>query len=478
MAAPALLVNSFKGLAMNLRDNGIFKFDYQFPVYNFFFPNQGKNITTEKAEEALLNVNNKISSRALYFHIPFCETICTFCPFTRGAYKDQRMVDEYVDALVREIEIKSTLVDYSRVPVRSVFFGGGTPSLMSPDNIIRIGETIKSKFNITPDCEFSFEIEIKSLTKEKVQAMKDIGVTHPRFGLQTFDPKWRKLFNLTSTLEQISETAEILNGNFKRVLFDILYGMNGQDEEDIIRDLEKAVALGTSNIDIYPIDNVMTQSKLHKSLRNNGDAITTATRKFSMNMLVDAYMRSKGFMPHNGHGYVRTDNVTSSVVTDEYSFIYHEHVYGYADHDLHGFGVNAVSSLRGHVITNTSGRQKYIQSIRDGVIPMTVSSHPGILDEMKPLILRLPYHGVVDKSRVSMVEIPFGLREKIEKLKEYQLIVEDDNFLTLTKLGWYSYTNIMYWLMPEADQNAMKRMITEQLTVPGKFIAKKELMYV
>ncbi|NEG64841.1 radical SAM protein (plasmid) [Pantoea agglomerans] len=464
---------------MNIKDNGLFKFDYQFPVYNFFFPNQGKNISSEILSDVLSQSNEKVSSRALYFHVPFCETICTFCPFTRGAYKDAELVNQYTRALIKEIEIKSEYNDYKAVPVRSIFFGGGTPSLLSPENIAQIGEAIRKHFTLSDDCEFSFEIEIKSLDEEKVSAMKHIGVTHPRFGLQTFNPVWREIFNITSTLDQVNFAAETLNNNFNTVLFDILYGMNGQDEEDIIRDLEKAVSLGTSNIDIYPIDNVMTQAKMHKAIQKKGMPVTSATRKFTMNMLVDAYMRSKGFMPHNGHGYFRTDNSTSDVVTQDYSFIYHEHVYGYADHDLHGFGVNAVSSLRGHVITNTSGRNKYIKSVlTDNFVPSTISQHPGILDEMKPLILRLPYHGQIEKSKVSMAQIPFVLQEKISQLKTHQLISEDSEKIYLTKTGWYWYTNIMYWLMPEADQLAMKRFITEQLEIPGKFIAKKELMYV
>lgn len=463
---------------MNIKENGLFKFDYQFPVYNFFFPNQGKSIANLSLEDVLSNSNKNIKSRALYFHIPFCETICTFCPFTRGAYKDAELVDKYTEMLIKELEIKSNFNDYKAIPVRSIFFGGGTPSLLSPENIFRIGETIKKHFNLSEGCEFSFEIEIKSLTEEKVNALKEMGVTHPRFGLQTFNPEWRKLFNLTSTFEQIEFASEILNKNFNNVLFDILYGMNGQDEEDIIRDLEKAIDLGTTNIDIYPIDNVMTQAKLHKAIQNRELPLTTATRKFTMNMLVDAYMRSKGFMPHNGHGYFRCKNVTNEVVTDEYSFIYHEHVYGYSDHDLHGFGVNAVSSIREHVITNTSSRNKYLTSLEKGEVMATISKHPPILDEMKPIILRLPYHGVISKDKVKMNQIPFALQEKIEILIQNKLIIDTGGSFYLTKLGWYWYTNIMYWLMPEADQVAMKRFITEQLNTPGKFIAKKELMYV
>ncbi len=90
--------------------------------------------------------------------------------------------------------------------------------------------------------------------------MRDIGVTHLRFGLQTF--------NLTSTLKQIAETAALATRYCPYQTCDLLYGFNGQDEMDLIDDLEKAVALGTTNIDIYPIDNVMTQVILHRAIEN------------------------------------------------------------------------------------------------------------------------------------------------------------------------------------------------------------------
>lgn len=104
-------------------------------------------------------------------------------------------------------------------------------------------------------------------------------------------------------MAQIQYAARALNAAFPHVSFDIIYGMNGQDEEDIISDLEQAIALGTTNIDIYPINNVSTQPKLHKHIKDTNLGVTSATRKFTMNILIDAYMRSRGFMPHNGHGY-------------------------------------------------------------------------------------------------------------------------------------------------------------------------------
>nr|BET98706.1 heme anaerobic degradation radical SAM methyltransferase ChuW/HutW [Xenorhabdus sp. TCT-1] len=464
---------------MKLINNGAIKFDYQFPIYNFFFPNQTYNSfsgSEDSVSRILGNANSGVKSRALYFHIPFCESICTFCPFTKGLYKNREVIDRYVKALINEVEYKSRFIDYRKIPVRAIFFGGGTPSLLSPENIIDIGNTIKKHFDLSHLQEFSFELSINSVTQEGVDALKEIGVTHTRFGLQTMDTMWRKLFNLTASVDTIEKSSHLLVSNFDYVLCDIIYGMHGEDEEVIISDLDRAIALGLSNVDIYPINNVVTSSKLHKSVRDYTDSITSATRKFSMKLLIDLHMRNKGFMPHNGHGYVR-DNVTDQVITDSYSFIYHEHVYGYGDHDFLGFGINAISSLRGHVITNTTGREKYIESMNKDIYLCKISQHDELLDEMKPLILRLPYHGYVDKSQVKMDLVPDQLYSRLSELIDSGLIVDDTNSFRLTKLGWYWYGNIMFYLMPEAEQAILKKIVHEELKTPGKFMSKKEIIY-
>lgn len=95
---------------------------------------------------------------------------------------------------MKEIEIKPKMVDFHAVPVRAIFFGGGTPSILSAENIRAIWAAIHRYFDLSKLVEFSFEIEVKSLNDDKISVLQDIGVTHPRFGLQTFSPLWRKLF--------------------------------------------------------------------------------------------------------------------------------------------------------------------------------------------------------------------------------------------------------------------------------------------
>ncbi|EJF82655.1 hypothetical protein [Bartonella rattimassiliensis] len=111
-------------------------------------------------------------------------------------------------------------------------------------------------------------------------------------------------------------------------------------------------------------------------------------------------------------------------------------------------------------------------------MPANVSKHSPILDEIKPIILRLPYHGLVRKSLIKMNLVPNTIFSKLDVLLSNNLIVEDNDSWQLTKLGWYWYINIMFWLMPEEDQHILKAFIAKKLDETGRFIAKKELMYV
>lgn len=462
-------------MELNLINDPVYKFDAQFPVYNFFFPSQ-INIDKQLDIESILPiVNQGISSRALYFHFPFCETICSFCPFTRGMYKDKDEITRYVDCIIDEIKLKATMLDLHEVPVESIFFGGGTPSLLEYEHIMQIGKAIHDHFDLSKLREFCFEIEVKSINARKVEALKAIGVTHPRFGLQTFDLEWRENFDLTATIEDLENAAKLLNANFEHVSFDVLYGMHGQSVDALKVDLDKAISLGTKNIDIYPIDNVMTQAKLHKKIARKEYPITTAKEKFHMRLEVDKYMRSRGFMPHNGHGYVKA-HVTDDTVTDEYSFVYHEHVYGYSDKDILGFGVNAVSSVKEHVFTNCSGREQYIRSIREGKIPCSISRHHKIMDLVKPLLLRLTYHGRVDKQQSNIDRLPIAFIQKFDELIEAGLIAQDDKSYFLTKDGWNWYTNITYYLMPDSEKDYIGQFIYSELDKPGKTLVVDEVM--
>ncbi len=468
---------------MKLLNDGLIKFDRQLPIFNWFYPLQFEHVTNIPAEQKLAMYgtldSSKVRSRAFYFHIPFCETICSFCPFIRGTYHGNEIVERYTQALIREIEWKARFPSLCEVPVEAIFFGGGTPSVLSAEQILRIGAAIHKHYDLRQIKEFSFEMEVKSVTREKVAAMREIGVTHARFGLQTFNSFYRDLFALTATLDQIYAAAELLCEFMPYTSFDILYGMNGQTEEDFVKDLQQAVALGTPTIDVYPIDNIATQIKLHRASEEAGLAPQSALSRFSMNVLLNAYMRTMGFLPHNGHGYVRAPQEElrkQPIVTDHYSFQYHEHVYGHDDRELIGFGVSAISSMNGCTITNLSSREKYMkQVLEDGIWDVTLSKHHPVADASRGVILHLPYHGFVEKSKIRWDEVHPDTMSALGELTDAKLITETPDRYELTQVGWYWYVNVMYYLTPKREQRLLNKFIAERLQEPGRKVEVNQI---
>ena len=166
-------------------------------------------------------------------------------------------------------------------------------------------------------------------------------------------------------------------------------------------------------------------------------------------------MKDRGYLPHNGHGYVavpQQEIERDPVITDLYSFVYHEHVYGYPDFDLLGFGTNAVSSFQEFSIFNTSSRSVYIDALNRDELPLAVKHHDPAIDACRPVALALPYHGSVKKKSISWELIPEGISDRLQALIESGLITETDSTYDLTREGWEWYSCIMYFLMPPRER--------------------------
>jgi oxygen-independent coproporphyrinogen-3 oxidase len=380
-----------------------------------------------------------------------------------------------------EIAHKSHLCALDSLNIGAIFVGGGTPSLLSADEIRRFGAALRAHFDLSHLREFSFECEVKSVSLDKVLALRDIGVTNARFGLQTFNPFWRNMFALTATVDQIHEAVRLFRAHVSRTSFDILYAMNGHTQDQFEADLRSAVALDTTLVDVYPLDNVVTQLELHSRTRAAGLPPLTATQRFSMNASLRDYMREHGFLPHNGHGYVRSssDEIRANpVVTPRYTFEYHKHVYGIAGYDVIGFGVNAVSILRGQTHTNHPNRGGYIKRLmEERHIDVRVSRHSNAIDTSRAVVAHLPYHGYVRKSDVHWDQLPLETAQALHDFLESGLATEVDDQYRLTLSGWHWYVNMMYYALPRSQKAALDAFIVRQLRQKGRELTLEQVVF-
>jgi len=444
------------------------------PVYNWFYPLSGTPLCGAADSEAVFErvASHDVRSRAIYVHIPFCSSICTFCTFVKKTLRSEQEVGEYVDALTREIAIKARCSAMTDVPIRAIFFGGGTPSVLQPEQLHRIVVTIQEHFDLSCLTEFSVEMSPLDLTPEKLQAMREAGVTHARFGVQTFNPFYRQAFNLHSTIDQVHAAANELPKYFPRVSFDMLYGMHGQSADEFFADIQTAASLGPTNIAVYPINNSATQPRLDRTIAAAGRSATSSQTKYYMNMILREVMGTHQFLPHNGHEYVKcnaAECARNPVVTDTYSFVYHEHVYGYSSDELLGFGANAVSRIHGHIVDNTPSIREYVSGLtKDNRVRMRIRRHPSSYDAARGVVLRLPYHGRAQKCRILWSEIDPCVTDALERVIAAGFAHDTGDTIELTEYGWRWYVNLMYYLSPPDEKRIIDTFISTRVSNPSR----------
>ncbi len=210
---------------------------------------------------SLLNQQSK-SEHVLYIHVPFCNKICSFCPF----FSIPKLVkDDYHNLVINYIDsIKD--YPYFKKPLRGIYFGGGTPTALKPKQVEAILQKIYESFKLTPNCEISLESSIKELSDEMISTLKANKVNRLSIGIQSFDDNSRKIFNRATKSNVAIEKIKTLQANgFTNIGIDLLYNYSWQTKETIIKDLEIINSLNLAGVSIYSL-NLFEKTPLYDKL--------------------------------------------------------------------------------------------------------------------------------------------------------------------------------------------------------------------
>ncbi len=187
----------------------------------------------------------------VYLHIPFCKSRCSYCDFATDVYRDAGVVEQYVDALCSEIrafELTATTSD-------TLYLGGGTPSLLSPDQLEKILSAVRDTFSITPDAEVTMEMNPATVTPETLTAYRTLGVNRASFGVQTFNDRDLKLLARGHDANDARDTFRLLrNAGYENISFDLIAGLPGQSLDDWRLNIDEAVAMDPEHISLYLLE--------------------------------------------------------------------------------------------------------------------------------------------------------------------------------------------------------------------------------
>ena len=191
-----------------------------------------------------------MTAAGLYVHIPFCSSRCSYCDFATGLYQTE-LAEAYVRALDQEIRQSN----YAGQRVDTIYFGGGTPSLLAPSQLERILSAMFEHFVVEHGAEITLEINPGSVTAEKLREFRRLGINRASFGAQTFDDsELAKLGRSHNTADTLRTFADLRRAGFENVSFDLIAGLPGQTLERWERNVEQALQLRPEHLSFYLLE--------------------------------------------------------------------------------------------------------------------------------------------------------------------------------------------------------------------------------
>jgi oxygen-independent coproporphyrinogen-3 oxidase len=189
----------------------------------------------------------------VYLHIPFCKSRCSYCDFATDVYKNSEAIERYVSALCKEIKQCPHVSE--RTPVDTIYLGGGTPSLLTPDQVERILQSVNDKFNVSPDTEITMEMNPATVTPETLGAYKSLGVNRTSFGVQTFDDTELRRLARGHNAQDARDTFRMLrDAGFENISFDLIAGLPRQTLTDWERNLNEALRMHPEHLSLYLLE--------------------------------------------------------------------------------------------------------------------------------------------------------------------------------------------------------------------------------
>src|SRR5574344_1824843 len=187
---------------------------------------------------------------SLYIHLPWCLKKCPYCDFNsheqRGLAEGGVPEQRYIDALMADLEASLPLI-WGRT-VHSVFIGGGTHSLFSPESIDQLISGLRARLRMEPDCEITMEANPGTFEKERFKAYRHAGITRLSIGVQSFDDRFLKALGRVHDGAQARAAVQEAAEAFETFNLDIMYALPGQTEADLVRDLETALGFQPPHI--------------------------------------------------------------------------------------------------------------------------------------------------------------------------------------------------------------------------------------
>ncbi|NOT11441.1 MAG: oxygen-independent coproporphyrinogen III oxidase [Methylococcaceae bacterium] len=307
---------------------------------------------------------------SLYFHIPFCDTVCFYCACNKIVTKNRQHAEPYLDNLCQEIAMLGDLFDSSRV-VNQLHWGGGTPTFLSAEQMRRLMTVTREHFLLKNDDsgEYSIEVDPRETHPETIRQLRELGFNRISLGLQDFDPDVQKAVNRIQTQEQ---TFRVLNDaraeGFRSTNVDLIYGLPLQTVESFSKTLNTVLEAQPDRFSIFNYAHMPARFKTQRQI-NEAD-LPSANDKLAILQMVGQRLTEAGYVYIGMDHFARPDDELA--IAQREGKLY-RNFQGYSTHsdcDLIGFGITSIGRVGNAYIQNVKELDAYDQLIKQHQLPV------------------------------------------------------------------------------------------------------------
>jgi len=422
----------------NIDLNLIKKYNVQGPRYTSYptavqlhacTPRQKKDLN------AYLDERNREPRRvSLYIHIPFCFSLCWYCGCTKVITKDQNRGDLYLDYLEKEIKLVAQRL-HPETTVIQVHFGGGTPTFLTPAQLLRLGEIIHSNFRVTAGTEFGVEIDPRRCTPQHIAALKRIGCNRVQQAIHRVQP-----------FEQTRQVTNWLRARgINSVNFDLIYGLPKQNLSTFRQSMEDVLSLNPDRLAVYSYAHIPRLMPAQKLL--NADEMPATDEKLAMLQLSISYLTNHGYRFIGMDHFSRKDEELSKAMDNG---TLQRNFQGYhSGADLYAFGMSGISNVGEYYWQNPKDLSAYYEKLGREELPvakiMKLSPDDRIRKDIIMTLMcrnRLSFDEKGDKWEINFCDYFEENLHKLNELEEDGLVHITRKEITITEKGRLFLRNI------------------------------------
>jgi len=368
------------------------KYDRPGPRYTSYptAPLFSPTFTADDYHREILATNGPDSTAdvSLYFHFPFCDTLCYFCGCTMMVTRDRNRIAEYLRYLKKEIDLVAPMIAPGRM-VTQIHWGGGTPTHLTPEEILDIASYLRGRFLVDPEAEMSVEIDPRELTQKHLGTLRHVGFNRMSMGVQDFNPQVQEAVNRVQPEELTANVFKWATAlDFESINIDLIYGLPFQTPASFEETVQKVLHFQPDRIAVFNYAHVPWM-KPHQKLIHPEDLPTPEQKLEILKMTIE-------LLSSHGYEYIGMDHFAKpndELTRSQKEKTLYRNFQGYSTKsgaDLYGFGMSSISHFQNSYAQNFKNLQEYYAAVGAGQFATHVGYRMTEDDQIrKHVIMRL-----------------------------------------------------------------------------------------